>query len=80
MEELFESHYFHLPSQGNIYTMTDLQMANDLCKLLVASLKRDIFCIEYQESPVGLIPTAKEVSFTYIPSKLVRCNLYRPPE
>jgi hypothetical protein len=36
--------------------------------MLVASLKRDIFCIEYQDSGGALIPTTREVSFTYIPS------------
>ncbi|RZC40634.1 kaptin-like, partial [Asbolus verrucosus] len=68
MEQLKESHYFNLPSQGNIYTMAFLQVANCPHKILVASLKRDIFCIEYQESQGGLIPTTKEISFTYIPS------------
>ncbi|EFA06740.2 KICSTOR complex protein kaptin [Tribolium castaneum] len=68
MDQLEESHYFHLPSQGNIYTITHLEAANCPHKILVASLKRDIFCIEYQESGGCLIPTTKEVSFTYIPS------------
>ncbi|KAJ3647450.1 hypothetical protein Zmor_019328 [Zophobas morio] len=68
MDKLKETHYFSLPSQGNIYTMTHLQAANCPHKILVASLKRDIFCLEYQESAAGLIPTTKEVSFTYIPS------------
>ncbi|KAJ8941658.1 hypothetical protein NQ314_010303 [Rhamnusium bicolor] len=69
MEQFRDAHYFYIPSQGNIYTMTDLKLANGSTKLLVASLKREIFCFEYQESPTGsLVPTTKEVSFTYIPN------------
>ncbi|KAJ8942623.1 hypothetical protein NQ318_013336 [Aromia moschata] len=69
MEQFKDAHYFYIPSQGNIYTMTDLKLANGTTKLLVASLKREIFCFEYQESSTGLlVPTTKEVSFTYIPN------------
>ncbi|KAJ3636757.1 hypothetical protein MTP99_000270 [Tenebrio molitor] len=68
MDVLKETHYFNLPSQANIYTVTHLQAANCPHKMLVASLKRDIFCIEYQDSGGALIPTTREVSFTYIPS------------
>ncbi|KAJ8981807.1 hypothetical protein NQ317_007393 [Molorchus minor] len=69
MEQFKDAHYFYIPSQGNIYTMTDLKLANGTKKLLVASLKREIFCFEYQESSTGLlIPTTKEISFTYIPN------------
>lgn len=70
MENLKCAHYFPLPSQGNIYTLTKLQIANGSNKLLAASLKREVFCFEYCHSPNGiLIPTVKEVSFTYIPSR-----------
>lgn len=65
---LRESHYYHIPSQGNIYTVAHLEVIGGPPKILVATLKRDIFCIEYQELSEGLLPTTKEVSFTYIPS------------
>ncbi|XP_060519052.1 KICSTOR complex protein kaptin-like [Cylas formicarius] len=69
MEHFKDAHYFHIPSQGNIYTVTDLKLANGTPILLAASLKREIFCIEYLESSSGfLVSTTKEVSFTYIPS------------
>ncbi|KAK9883968.1 hypothetical protein WA026_004904 [Henosepilachna vigintioctopunctata] len=69
MDHLIYSHYFSLPTQGNIYTITNLELANGTSKLLVASLKREIFCFEYVEGTNGtLIPTAREVSFTYIPT------------
>ncbi|KAJ8923985.1 hypothetical protein NQ315_006761 [Exocentrus adspersus] len=69
MDHFKDAHYFYIPSQGNIYTMTELKLANGSMKLLVASLKREISCFEYQESPTGsLVPTTKEISFTYIPN------------
>lgn len=70
MEKLKSAHYFPLPSQGNIYTFTKLQLANGSNKLLAASLKRELIYFEYLDSPDGILtPTIKEVSFTYIPSK-----------
>lgn len=73
MESLKYSHYFSLPTQGNIYSLANLELANGTSKLLVASLKREIFCFEYIDGPNNqLIPTVREVSFTYIPSKLSR--------
>lgn len=70
MDNFNDEHFFSTPSQGNIYTLTEIQLANGSTKLLVASLKREIFCFEYQECPNGsLAPTTKEISFTYIPSK-----------
>lgn len=69
MDKLQSAHYFPLPSQGNIYTFTKLVLANGSTKLLVASLKREVFYFEYLDNPNGvLVPTTKEVSFTYIPS------------
>ncbi|KAL3285500.1 hypothetical protein HHI36_000032 [Cryptolaemus montrouzieri] len=69
MDHLNYSHYFSLPSQGNVYTMANLELADGSNKLLVASLKREIFCFEYLDGPDGqLIPTSREVSFTYIPT------------
>ncbi|CAG9837605.1 unnamed protein product [Diabrotica balteata] len=69
MENYKDVHFFHTTSQGNIYTMVELPLPNGSTKLLVASLKREIFCFEFQESPSGsLIPSSKEVSFTYIPN------------
>lgn len=70
MEHFNNDHFFYSPSQGNVYTMTDIQLANGTTKLLVASLKREIFCFEYLDCPTGsLAPSSREISFTYIPSK-----------
>lgn len=62
-------HYFPLTSQGNIYTFTMLHLANNTNKLLIASLRREVLCFEYQENSLDiLIPSTKEISFTYIPN------------
>ncbi|KAL1513800.1 hypothetical protein ABEB36_003160 [Hypothenemus hampei] len=68
MEQLKDAHYFHMPFQGNIYTMTELRLSNGKVPILAASLKRDIFYFEYLESSPTLEPATKEISFTYIPS------------
>lgn len=78
MDQFKDAHYFHIPSQGNIYTMTKLKLANGKILILAASLKRDIFYFEYLEASQGLEPTTKEISFTYIPSKYyqtILCNI-----
>ncbi|XP_056634756.1 KICSTOR complex protein kaptin-like isoform X1 [Diorhabda sublineata] len=62
-------HFFHTASQGNIYTLVELPIPNGTTKILVASLKREVYCFEFQESSSGsLIPSSKEVLFTYIPN------------
>lgn len=72
MDKLENAHYFSLPSQGNIYTFAPLRLVNGSNKLLVAALKREVFCFEYLENSNGvLLPTTKEVSFTYIPSEML---------
>nr|XP_022920554.1 KICSTOR complex protein kaptin-like isoform X2 [Onthophagus taurus] len=69
MENLNHAHYFPMPSQGNVNTICFLKLINGTYKILVASLKRQVFCLEYLEKPNSiLIPTTKEIPFTYIPS------------
>jgi hypothetical protein len=55
-----------LLSEANIYTVTHLQGANCPHKMLVVSLKRNIFSIEHQDSEGALILTTRDVSVTYI--------------
>ncbi|XP_066262660.1 KICSTOR complex protein kaptin-like [Euwallacea similis] len=68
MDQFKDAHYFHIPSQGNIYTLSELKLASDKMLILAASLKREIYDFEYLEASQGLVPTSKEISFTYIPS------------
>ncbi|GLV39591.1 hypothetical protein CBL_08343 [Carabus blaptoides fortunei] len=68
LEKIRDAHYFQLSSQGNVYTLTNLKLANGTNKILAATLKREVYCFEYPENLTDLlIPTTKEVLFTYIP-------------
>ncbi|XP_063231166.1 KICSTOR complex protein kaptin-like [Bacillus rossius redtenbacheri] len=68
MEDLVDAHYFTLPSQGNIYTLTKLSMSNGINKILAASLRRKVYLFEYSIDENGsLTPMVKEIQFTYIP-------------
>lgn len=61
-----EVHFFGLPSQSNVYGLTKV-CTTQCAKLLVATLRRQVFTIEFMRSSGALLPTAKEVHFTYIP-------------
>ncbi|XP_059484563.1 KICSTOR complex protein kaptin isoform X2 [Neocloeon triangulifer] len=63
-----DAHYSPMISQGNVYTLTKLEMASGLVKLMVASLKRKVFFFEYCDVGGHKQSTVKEVPFTYIPS------------
>ena len=72
MINLIYAHWFPLASQGNIYSLTTLKSVKGSNKILVASLKRQIYSFEYQQhSKWRLKPQVKELLFTYIPSKLI---------
>lgn len=71
MNEMLDAHWFHLESQGNIYSMTRLLSNNESDKILVASLKRKIYSCEFSELNKNhcLKSVVKELLFTYLPSK-----------
>nr|XP_045617862.1 KICSTOR complex protein kaptin-like isoform X1 [Procambarus clarkii]XP_045617871.1 KICSTOR complex protein kaptin-like isoform X1 [Procambarus clarkii]XP_045617879.1 KICSTOR complex protein kaptin-like isoform X1 [Procambarus clarkii] len=58
-----DAHFFSLPSQGNVYTLKPLTDAKGFTKILVASLQRKVYCLEYSNGR----PCMREVPFTYIP-------------
>ncbi|PNF25744.1 Kaptin [Cryptotermes secundus] len=69
MENIIDAHYFVLPSQGNVYSLTKLCMSKGGNKILAASLRRKVFSFEYSGDSDGFLnPTVKEVLFTYIPN------------
>ncbi|XP_069681565.1 KICSTOR complex protein kaptin-like isoform X2 [Periplaneta americana] len=69
MENIIDAHYFVLPSQGNVYSLTKLCMSNGANKILAASLRRKVFSFEYSGDSEGFLKaTVKEVLFTYIPN------------
>ncbi|XP_066907831.1 KICSTOR complex protein kaptin isoform X2 [Halyomorpha halys] len=68
MECFVDAHYFPLPTQGNIYSVVNLQQSNGKNKTLVATLKRKIYSCEFIDENNILLPVIKEVPFTYIPT------------
>ncbi|KAJ9582834.1 hypothetical protein L9F63_022793 [Diploptera punctata] len=69
MENVVDAHYFTLPSQGNVYSLTKLCTSSGANIVLVASLRRKVFSFEYSGDSDGFLkPTVKEVLFTYIPN------------
>ncbi|XP_043466158.1 KICSTOR complex protein kaptin-like isoform X1 [Leptopilina heterotoma] len=69
MENIVDLHWFPLVSQGNIYSLTNLRSTKNANKVLVASLKRNIYLCECHVLPKNQInPLIKELLFTYIPS------------
>lgn len=68
MNNFIDSHYLSLPSQGNVYLSTRFKKVDGRNKILVASLKRKIYLIEYQYVNNYMEPVTKEVYFAYISS------------
>lgn len=67
--KMLQAHYFSMPTQGNIYSHVVLEQTNGDKKLLIGTLERQIYCLEYEESTDNILtPTVKQISFTYIPS------------
>lgn len=63
MEQL---HFFPLAVPSNVYGFAHLR-GSDRSRVLVATLEKQIFCIEYS----GNAFTCNEVHFTYIPSEAI---------
>ena len=62
-----EASFTALPSQTNIYGMSKIESENNCNKVLLASLRGSVVCVEYPDQ--SLQPRAREVPFTYIPGK-----------
>lgn len=76
MDKICDAHYFTIPSQGNVYTLIELQTMSGSNKILAASLRRKIYLFDYFLNNDGYLkPSVKEIHFTYIPSK-VYCILF----
>ena len=58
--------YFSFPIQSNIYGLSCLQTCDGTARLLVATLERQIYCIENKHNKFSF----REVHFTYVPSNV----------
>ncbi|XP_065200975.1 KICSTOR complex protein kaptin-like isoform X2 [Planococcus citri] len=66
MDNLIDSHYLQLPSQGNIYLSARLQKADGSNRIIVGCLRRKVFVVEYRCNEEFLEPITTEVYFAYI--------------
>ncbi|XP_013407661.1 KICSTOR complex protein kaptin [Lingula anatina] len=64
---LSEAHFCSLQSQSNVYGLAKFSTPCGRNKLLAASLRGQIICMEYQTVTGKLKPLPREVQFTYIP-------------
>ena len=60
-----EIHFSPIPSQTNIYGLTKIESREEGNKIFLASLSGRVVCLEYLSN--SLVPTSREVPFTYIP-------------
>ncbi|CAG2184139.1 unnamed protein product, partial [Oppiella nova] len=69
--------YFSFPIQSNVYGLSCLQTYEGTDRLLVATLERQIFCIENKGNKFS----CKEVHFTYIPNgaNIISIDTFRRP-
>lgn len=63
-----ESQFVPLQRQSNIYGLLDL-CVNGSNKLVVATLRGEIFCLEYHKPSIQRPPSLTPISFNYIPGK-----------
>ncbi|XP_015758829.1 PREDICTED: kaptin-like [Acropora digitifera] len=73
-----EIHFSPIPSQTNIYGLTKVEGREEGNKVFLASLSGRVICLEYQQN--WLVPSAREVPFTYIPGskEFSHCYLRQP--
>lgn len=67
MVPFIEAHFSAITSQSSVYGLTSMRTKINSHKVLMASSKRKIFCVDYSENQKILTPSSKEVQFTYIP-------------
>lgn len=67
--DFHEANFISLPdsSQSNVYGLVHLNIG-DQNKLVVATVRAQIFCFEYQKDSVR--PLLSPINFTYIPGTL----------
>lgn len=66
MDNLIDSHYLQLPSQGNIYLSAKVQKADGSNRIFVGCLRRKVYVVEYRCNEEFLEPITTEVYFAYI--------------
>lgn len=67
MGSMIEAHFCGIASQSSIYGLTSLFTGESSHKVLVASSRRKVYCIEYSKNINSVIFSTRVVQFTYIP-------------
>ena len=67
MGSMIEAHFCGIASQSSIYGLTSLFTGESSHKVLVASSRRKVYCIEYSRNINSVIFSTRVVQFTYIP-------------
>lgn len=70
--DFHEANFVSLPEQSNVYGLVHLNIG-DHNKLVVATVRAQILCFEYQKDSVR--PLLSPINFTYIPGSLSRSIL-----
>lgn len=65
--DFHEANFVPLPEQSNVYGLVHLDIGGQN-KLVVATVRAQILCFEYQKDPVR--PLLSPINFTYIPGTL----------
>ncbi|KAK3862424.1 hypothetical protein Pcinc_031714 [Petrolisthes cinctipes] len=63
-QKFIAAHFFSIVGEGCVYTLTPLVDATGHSRILVGSLQRKVYCLEYTKGK----PCMREVPFTYIPA------------
>ena len=66
--DFHEANFVSLPDQSNVYGLVHLNVG-DLNKLVVATVRAQILCLEYQRDTVR--PLLSPINFTYIPGSYI---------
>lgn len=67
MGSMIEAHFCGIASQSSIYGLTSLFTGESSHKVLVASSRRKVYCIEFSKNNYSVIFSTRVVQFTYIP-------------
>ena len=62
--DFHEANFVSLPDQSNVYGLAQVKVG-DFNKLVVATVRAQILCLEYQRDTVR--PLLSPINFTYIP-------------
>lgn len=76
MGSMIEAHFCGIASQSSIYGLTSLFTGESSHKVLVASSRRKVYCIEYSKNPYSVIFSTRVVQFTYIPGLFIHIHFH----